>query len=271
MEKLGDALKRLKIGAALAKIAPGGAEALAVMDDEPETACERCRGTGYYRRDVQPGHPSFGLALFCVCETGQEFVRRRQERIWSASLVPASMRAFSLVTLAEVDQKRRRLADRLRAWQQTDRWLVLHGPKGTCKTGAAVALLVEHIQDGGSGLFIKPARFLERIRETYAPDAEAGFNERAVLQTLIDAPLLVLDDIGTENLTRWGQEKLFTVIDERHDTHSPAEPRRTIVTTNLSLPKMAMHLDPEGRSWDRIRAWADTVELEGESVRGRPA
>lgn len=263
MQSLRDALVTAGFGRALERLAPEAlnADTEALDDDHP--ACGRCRDHGFLRRDVLPGDEDFGKLFDCSCDAGQQRSRRRQDRIWAESLVPLRMASYSLESLAKRSPD---LAGLLRDWQQTDRWLVLHGPKGTCKTGAAAALLVEHVQAGGTGLFVKPARFLERIRRTYGNGDGPG--EAEVLQTLIDAPLLVLDDLGTELLTKWGKEKLFTVVDERGDQHLQGSPRRTIVTTNLRPEKIAAHLDDEGRVWDRIREWADVIETSGESQRG---
>lgn len=263
MQSLREALVSAGFGRALERLAPAAlAEEPSVEDFEP-AACAKCRGAGYVRRDVQPGHEDFGKLFECSCELGQARAQRRQDRIWSEALVPPRMADYSIDSLAKRSPK---LADVLREWQVTDRWLVLHGPKGTCKTGAAAALLVEHVKGGGTGLFVKPARFLERIRRTYGNTEGPG--EADVLQSLIDAPLLVLDDVGTELLTKWGKEKLFTVIDEREERHMQGSPRRTIVTTNLTLSALAAHMDDEGRVWDRIRGWADVIETSGESHRG---
>lgn len=263
MQSLRDVLRTAGFRTALERLAPAAlADDTAPPSDEP-TGCQRCRGAGYLRRDVLPGDQEFGKLVECSCELGSERVQRRQDRIWAETLVPPRMVAYSLTSLAQRDAS---LAARLRAWQQTDRWLVLWGPKGTCKTGAAAALLTEHVRAGGTGLFVKPARFLERIRRTY--NQPEGPGEAEVLQSLIDAPLLVLDDLGTEVLTRWGKEKLFTVVDERSEHHLLGSPRRTIVTTNLTIPALAGHMDDEGRVWDRIRDWADVIETSGESQRG---
>jgi DNA replication protein DnaC len=81
-------------------------------------------------------------------------------------------------------------------------------------------------------------------------------------------PFLVLDDIGTAQLTKWGQEKLWWVVNERDLHHRAEAPRTTVVTTNLTLPKLAAHLDEEGRTWDRIRGWATLIETTGRSQRG---
>lgn len=265
MQSLRDALIKAGFGPALERLAPAALEAAGVGPDGADPpVCSRCRNAGFMRPDVPAGHEDLGKLIDCSCDAGRARAQRRQDRIWSEALVPPRMTGYSLDSLAGRDAE---LAARLRAWQPTERWLVLHGPKGTCKTGSAAALLVEHVTAGGSGLFVKPARFLERIRRTYGQ--AVGPDEGQVLQTLIDAPLLVLDDVGTERLTAWGREKLFTVIDERADSHAPSTPRRTIVTTNLALPALAAHLDDEGRVWDRIRDWADVIETSGESQRGR--
>lgn len=264
MQSLRDALISAGFGRALERLAPAALGDGPVEDDSPN--CARCRDAGFLRADVQPGQDDFGKLFDCSCAAGQARSKRRQDRIWSEALVPPKMVGYTLETLATRDPI---LAEQLREWQRTDRWLVLWGPKGTCKTGAAAALLVEHVRAGGSGLFVKPARFLERIRRTYNSGPE-GLGEAEVLQSLIDAPMLVLDDLGTELLTKWGKEKLFTVIDERNEAHLVGSPRRTIVTTNLTPQRLASHLDDEGRVWDRIRDWADVIETSGESQRGLP-
>jgi hypothetical protein len=264
MQSLRDALISAGFGRALERLAPAALDADAPPAEDDLPNCTRCRDVGFLRPDVLPGDDGFGQLIDCSCDVGEQRVKRRQDRIWSESLVPSRMASYSLDSLAKRDPE---LADKLRAWQSTDRWLVLYGPKGTCKTGAAAALLVEHVRAGGTGLFVKPARFLERIRRTY--NATEGPGEDEVLQTLIDAPMLVLDDLGTEVLTKWGKEKLFTVVDERNERHMLGSPRRTIVTTNLEPGRLAGHLDDEGRVWDRIRDWADVIETSGESQRGR--
>lgn len=234
-------------------------------DGRAEDASPCCRGAGYVRRNVLPGDVDFGKLFDCSCEIGQARAKKRQDRIWSQALVPPKMANYSLDTLA-TRPGRAQLADELRAWRERDRWLVLLGPRGTCKTGAAVSLLLEHVRAGGAGLYIVLPSFLSRIRKTYGD--RDSVDEDEVLDTVIKTPFLVLDDIGTATLTPWGQEKLFTVINERDLHHRVEEPRITVVTSNLTRETLPKHLDPEERTWDRIRGWADIVELTGPSQRG---
>jgi DNA replication protein DnaC len=53
-----------------------------------------------------------------------------------------------------------------------------------------------------------------------------------------DVSLLVLDDLGAEKTTEWAAEQLYLVIGSRYNDLKP-----TIVTTNLSLGKVAEILD----------------------------
>jgi DNA replication protein DnaC len=261
----GEALREYLGGPGFEKLITQASTAVEERSDvDEEPSC--CRGAGYVvRRDVLPGHPDFGRLIECSCEIGQARAKKRQSRIWSEALVPPKMAEYSLDSLAGRPGKAE-LAERLRAWQTSGRWLVMHGPKGTCKTGAAVSLLLEHVRAGGAGLYIVLPSFLARIRKTYGD--RDSVDEDEVLETVISTPFLILDDIGTATLTAWGQEKLFTVVNERDLHHRVDEPRITIVTSNLAPAALSKHLDPEGRTWDRIKGWADVIELTGPSQRG---
>lgn len=269
MQRFSEAIKQALSHPVAAKLLEAGP---LLPEDIEQPECGRCRDSGFTRRDVPAGHEDFGKLFECLCEKGQARVRRRQERIWAESMIPPRMRNYTLDQLKERPGKAY-LAAVMREWQDSGRWLVLWGPKGTCKTSAAVSVLLPWMEAHGpqSGLFIRPARFLLRLRETYGQrdrTSEQREEERTVLQSLIDVPFLVLDDIGSERLSEWGQEKLFTVIDERSDAHMAVGPRITVVTTNLAPGKLAAHLDDSGRTWDRIRGWALVEHVPGSSQRG---
>ena len=48
-----------------------------------------------------------------------------------------------------------------------------------------------------------------------------------------NAPVLILDDLGTQNGTPWAQEKLFQILNHRYNAQLP-----TVVTTNLSIDRL---------------------------------
>jgi DNA replication protein DnaC len=290
MQSLRDALAEAGFAPLLERLVAQGVvtDLDAPLESDEPTVCIRCRGAGYMVRDVLPGHPDFGKLVECSCEIGQQRAERRQQRIWSDALVPPKMANYSLDTLGRRPGKAE-LAELLRGWRDTGKWLALLGPKGTCKTGAAVALLLEHVREHGpgTGRYVVLPTVLAKVRKTYDDRSADAPDELEVLQTLIDVQFLVLDDIGTATLTGWGQEKLFTVINERDLHHRVSDPRITVVTSNLPLvaprdkpkaPTLPKHLDDEGRTWDRIGGWCGpkrpdgsyewVLELGGASQRG---
>ena len=230
------------------------------VDEPPPVECPRCHDQGYLRLDVTATDRNFGLPAECPCGIVQT---RRMRRIWASSEIPPSMRHYSLASFA-LRSGRQDLVDDLRAvWADTNRWLLLTGPVGLGKTGLAVSLLLEAMHAGSGGLYVVTPSFLARIRATYSRGKDNDDdNETDVLASVIEAPLLVLDDVGKVTLTEWGQEKLFTLVNERYIAG-----RRTIVTSNLDTEdgSLEAHLWPA--TWDRLRGMSDVFRLTGDSLR----
>ena len=223
------------------------------IPDSPEQlpGCSKCRDAGWLSRD--------GRAVECPCGL---VAQRRTSMIWASSQVPESMRGYSLGSFVERSGKPE-LADAVRAaWDGGERWLLLTGPVGVGKTGIAVSLLNEHLASGAGGLYVVTPTMLSRIRSTYGGDADDAATEATVMSSLIQTPLLLLDDLGKVRLTDWGQEKLFTILNERYIEH-----RRTIVTSNLGASdgELERHVWPA--TFDRLIGLSDVFEIDGRSLR----
>lgn len=228
--------------------------------DAPQ--CPRCKGVGWLSRNVQRDHPSFGQMLECPCGIVEN---RRRQKIWATAQIPPSFYTYSIDAYVKLTGKQGVAADLWEWRDQPDRWLVLTGEVGVGKTGLAVSLLAEALRMGEQGLYVVLPDFLSRIRATYGKTDE--LDELEVLESVISAPWLVLDDVGTATLSAWGREKLFTVVN-----HRLSYKRRTIFTTNLPIEDAGdggetfpQHVGP--RTWDRIRGQADVMVLSGESLR----
>jgi hypothetical protein len=251
-ESLGDVLKRIgvKFDTTTAPVA----------EAPPAPTCARCMDSGYLRRDVPATDRDFGRLVECPCGTIQT---RRMTKIWASSEIPPTMRHYSLASFALRSGKQALVDDVRASWDEGTRWLLLTGPVGLGKTGIAVSLLLEAMHAGSGGLYVVTPSFLSRIRATYTRVKDGEVDEMDVLGSVISAPLLVLDDVGKVALSEWGQEKLFTVINERY-----LAGRRTIVTSNLDVEgerSLEDHLWPA--TWDRIRGSSDIFRLTGESLR----
>ena len=83
------------------------------------------------------------------------------------------------------------------------------------------------------------------------------------MSALMEAKLLILDDMGSERSTDFALEKIYNVIDSRSRTSRPM-----IITTNVSLDEMLSEPDIRfKRIYDRIFETCYPVEMPGDSFR----
>ena len=100
------------------------------------------------------------------------------------------------------------------------------GPCGVGKTHLAVALLRQVIElTGESGLFCNFNDLLKKIRESW--DSVSQTSELDVLRPVMDARVLVLDELGANKPTDWVRDTLYYIINNRY-----VERRLTIFTSN---------------------------------------
>lgn len=147
----------------------------------------------------------------------------------------------------------------IRAWAEdaaSERWLLLHGPFGTGKTGLAASAFRVRLLLVPGGLFITTPDLLAKIRATY----KDGGDEDALIKRVKEVPLLVLDDIGAEKITDWVLETFFRIINTRHN-----ERRATILTSNLTPKQLDQHLG-DRLMW-RIVQRADVIAIKGPNLR----
>ncbi len=118
-------------------------------------------------------------------------------------------------------------------------WLVLTGVNGCGKTHLAAAIaneLAERAQT--EAMFVVAPDLLDYLRASFSPQATTPYDRR--FDEVKRAPLLVLDDLGTESATAWAREKFFQLLNHRYSAHLP-----TVITTTILPDK----IDP----WLRTR------------------
>src|SRR6185503_10674170 len=124
-------------------------------------------------------------------------------------------------------------------------WIAFSGAYGCGKTHLAAAIANEVTKQGEPALFVVVPDLLDHLRATFNPNSLTPYDKR--FDEVRRAPLLVLDDLGTQSATPWAEEKLYQLFNYRYNARLP-----TVVTTNLGIddldPRLASRLGDEGMS-----------------------
>jgi DNA replication protein DnaC len=115
--------------------------------------------------------------------------------------------------------------------QNPQDWLVFTGTFGCGKTHLAAAIANYGLSQGHSALFVVVPDLLDHLRATFNPNGRVSYDKR--FEEVRTAPLLVLDDLGTESATPWAREKLFQLLNYRYNARLP-----TVITMQKSVEEL---------------------------------
>ncbi len=190
------------------------------------------------------GHPNFGKLFPCTCRMEEIQARRSETLRFVGNLETLERFTFDTFSpdghgLSTERQRNLRQAYQVAVTyaRHLDGWLLLMGGYGSGKTHLAAAIANESLARGVVPLFVTVPDLLDHLRGAYAPGAVHGYGDR--FDQVRSAPLLILDDLGTENATPWALEKLFQLLNHRYMARLP-----TVITTNQELDR----IDPRLRS-----------------------
>lgn len=227
--------------------------------------CPLCDDSGWktLERDGRP------VVTRCDC-----WRQATAERLLSAARIPRRYQHCDLQTFVVYDNEQllravaacRRFAEQ---FPVVDKGLFLVGPPGIGKSHLAVAVLKQVVATRGArGLFYDVRELLRMIRGTYNPVVKAA--EMDILQPVMDADLLVLDDLGAEKTSEWVEETLNLIVNTRYN-----ERRATIFTSNYE--EKEDRTDPDSllarvgfRMHSRLYEMCEFVEYDGADYRHLP-
>lgn len=199
--------------------------------------CPHCGGLGYVRAELPLGHPDFGKLQICSCRKDevrkhsrrQLYAISRLDELKDLTFENFEPRGRKGLPARQADSLEQATNAATRFATEMKGWLVFEGGYGSGKTHLAAAIANFAVQVGLPTIFITVPDLLDSLRFSY--NAEDGFEER--FEKIRQAPLLILDDFGTQNATEWAQEKLFQIINHRYINKLPL-----VVTTNLPLDRI---------------------------------
>lgn len=188
------------------------------MDTDLEV-CPVCRGSGW--------EPVEGGVRVCRCRCVES---ARIQRLLAEARIPRRYEHCDLDSYKPNDesQKKAKLYVQrfLDQYPQIDVGLLFLGTCGVGKTHLAVALLKQVIlEKGDGGLFYDFRDLLREIQASW--NSVSQTSELDVLRPVLDAKILVLDELGANKPTEWVRDTIAHIINYRYN-----DKKLTIFTSN---------------------------------------
>ncbi len=145
--------------------------------------------------------------------------------------------------------------------------LYIEGTNGTGKTHLASAIAMALINKFYSVKCQTAVALLENIKKAY--NDYSDYTEDEILDRFRKVDLLIIDDLGKEQVTNWGVATLYSIIDYRYNEMLP-----TIITTNYNeqmlIERMTVNDDCQNIKAiiSRFRETTDVITMAWNDYRG---
>ena len=124
--------------------------------------------------------------------------------------------------------------------------LYLTGSFGVGKTYLIAAFFNEMAKKDKKSILVYYPEFLRSLKSSFQNNNE--FNEK--FNAIKKIPLLLLDDIGAENITVWSRDEILgPILQFRMDNHLP-----TFFTSNLTIDELEIFLNINNTNIDKVKA-----------------
>ncbi len=221
MESLGDIYKNIKIQKDKNPDKLREINQISSLSD-----CSICGGTGWIGEDAEIFDPEFGKIIPCKCLNSQ--IRKSLEYFSNYSLKnfnvsPPNTTAKHKKSLSRAYEVAKNYA------KSPEGWVTFYGPTGIGKTHLAISIFMNLKSKGKDAMFVFVPDMLDELRNSYS---DSGDNYVPKFNYIKEAKILVLDDFGSENYSRWAFEKLYQIITWRYNRKLP-----TIITSSNDFDK----------------------------------
>jgi DNA replication protein DnaC len=236
--------------------------------------CPQCSGTGWRLVPADGPDSSARVAVRCECSALD-----RDTRLLERARVPkryehCDLNNFETDTLSEspnaatwdrsLQTAKVIVQGFVRDYPDKDsKGLLFMGNCGVGKTHLAVAAFKELVLRGHEGLFYDYRELLKEIQASYNPVNQS--TEMSVLEPVLKAELLLLDDLGASKPSAWALETVGHILNSRYN-----EKRITLITTNYLDGESAQRARSVLPSGEAVVNTEDTLaDRVGQRIRSR--
>lgn len=222
---------------------------------EKMEVCPICKGTGLlrYYEDFrgnpigadQPG--AYEFLKPCSCVSGDESAKKKNDKKYAA--VPglykdAYFDNFSETIYHDIEGNQLASAAKDISTKYVNHFekmlekgigLYIWSPtRGSGKSRLASTISNELTERGQRNKYVSANTILAEIQSTWD---EKSKTEKQVMRPYIEAPFLIIDDLGARTKRDWIDERMFWLIDTRYQEYKP-----TIITSNYEVNELPLDL-----------------------------
>ena len=197
-----------------------------------EEVCPICTGGRYVHPLLSSGKPDYATTVPCEC-VREQIEKERMARILKMCELPVGTEHMTFENfkmrpgLQEAYDACLALTDRKAEFS----FLTFCSDTGRGKTHLGIATVRRWLMRAIPARYVYVPLLFEELKRGFRAEGDQSYERR--FDFYLNVTLLMLDDLGVENSTKWVQEKLDTIVDHRLMNNLPL-----LVTTNLTMDEL---------------------------------
>lgn len=161
----------------------------------------------------------------------KEHYREMIDKFYSQNYISKRLKDYNFKNLKVTDVNKKEVAiakDYVKKCinNEQENGLIITGNSGVGKTHLAASISNELIEKDKLVLIGRLTSLLDMIKETFKDDSKS---ENELIELFSNVDMVVIDDLGTEKISSWALDKLYTIIENRNENKLPI-----IITTKFN-------------------------------------